>query len=221
RKLVLEFNAAGKKLVLLDYDGTLVGFRENPEEAVPDEELYDLLDRINTDPNTEVAIISGRNRGFLARWFDRTAYTLISDHGVWMRRSGKEWQKLEDPRTEWKTHIRPIMEDFVDRTPGAFIEEKEFSIAWHYRRVADALGEVRERELRLMSAGTVGDHNLSVLEGNKVLEVKNSLVNKGRAVTRLIRDGAFDFVFAAGDDHTDEYMFAELPEMAQTVKVGT
>lgn len=221
RKLVSEFNGAGKKLVLLDYDGTLVGFRENPEEAVPDEELYDLLDRINTDPNTEVAIISGRNRGFLARWFDRTAYTLISDHGVWMRRSSKEWQKLEDPRTEWKTHIRPIMEDFVDRTPGAFIEEKEFSIAWHYRRVADALGEVRERELRLLLAGMVGDHNLSVLEGNKVLEVKNSLVNKGRAVTRLIRDGGFNFVFAAGDDHTDEYMFAELPEMAQTVKVGT
>lgn len=221
QKLVSGYNAANKKLVLLDYDGTLVGFRENPEEAVPDAELYHLLDQINAHPNTEIAIISGRNRKFLARWFNQTGYTLISDHGVWMRRSGREWEKLEDPRTEWKAHIRPVMEDFVDRTPGAFIEEKEFSIAWHFRRVADALGEVRERELRLLLSGMVGDHSLSILEGSKVLEVKNSLVNKGRAVTRLILDGAFDYVFAAGDDHTDEYMFAELPEMAHTVKVGT
>ncbi|RZJ34813.1 MAG: bifunctional alpha,alpha-trehalose-phosphate synthase (UDP-forming)/trehalose-phosphatase [Flavobacterium sp.] len=219
--LVTEYRSANKKLVLLDYDGTLVGFRDNPEDAIPDAELYELLDRINSDAETEVAIISGRNKEFLAQWFNGTGYTLISDHGVWMRRSGKDWEKLEEPRTEWKESIRPVMEDFVDRTPGALIEEKEFSLAWHYRRSDEDLAEVRARELRILLAGMVADHDLSVLEGSKVLEVKSSHVNKGRAVTRLILDGGFDFVFAAGDDYTDEYMFAELPEMAHTVKVGT
>lgn len=219
--LIEEYKIAHKKLVLLDYDGTLVGFRDNPEDAVPDAELYELLDKINEDKQTEVAIISGRNRKFLERWFNSTKYTLISDHGVWMRRSGKDWEKLEDPKTDWKESIRHIMEDFVDRTPGAFVEEKEFSLVWHFRKSDEDLAEIRSRELRILLAGMVGEHGLTVLEGNKVIEVKSSLVNKGRAVTRLILDGAFDYVFAAGDDHTDEYMFAELPEMAHTVKVGT
>ena len=221
RSLLTEYQKAHKRLVLLDYDGTLVGFRDNPEDAVPDAELYELLDRINDNSDTEVAIISGRNRSFLEKWFSKTSYTLISDHGVWMRRSGKDWEKLEEPKTGWKESIRHVMEDFVDRTPGAFVEEKEFSLAWHFRRSDDDLSEIRARELRILLGGMVSEHNLSVLEGNKVLEVKSSLVNKGRAVTRLILDGAFDYVFAAGDDHTDEFMFAELPEMAHTVKVGT
>ncbi|NUY80496.1 bifunctional alpha,alpha-trehalose-phosphate synthase (UDP-forming)/trehalose-phosphatase [Flavobacterium sp. MAH-1] len=218
--LLTEYRTAHKKLVLLDYDGTLVGFRDNPEDAVPDAALYQLLNDINKDEDTEIAIISGRNRAFLERWFNNMHYTLISDHGVWMRRAGKKWEKLEDPKTDWKDSIRNVMEDFVDRTPGAFVEEKEYSLAWHFRKADDELALIRERELRILLAGMVGDNGLSVLEGSKVIEVKSNLVNKGRAVTRLILDGSFDYVFAAGDDHTDEYMFAELPEMAHTVKVG-
>lgn len=219
--LLTEYRTCHKKLVLLDYDGTLVGFRDNPEDAVPDSELYELLNRINKDEETEVAIISGRERAILERWFNNTKYTLISDHGIWMRRAGKQWEKLEEPKTDWKDSIRSVMEDFVDRTPGAFVEEKEYSLAWHFRKADEDLSSIRERELRILLAGMVGEHGLSVLEGSKVIEVKSSLVNKGRAVTRLMLDGSFDYVFAAGDDHTDEFMFAELPERAHTVKVGT
>jgi trehalose 6-phosphate synthase/phosphatase len=218
--LLSEYSNAAKRLVLLDYDGTLVGFRDNPDDAVPDDELYALLDRIQERPQTEVAIISGRTKTFLTRWFGHKPYTLISDHGVWMRRH-RDWEKLEDPRTDWKESIRHVMESFVDRTPGAHIEEKAFSLAWHYRRTDEDLGIIRARELRILLAVLVPDLGLSVLDGNKVIEVKSSVVDKGRAVTRLIADGGFDFVFAAGDDHTDEKMFAELPEMAHSVKVGT
>jgi len=221
KTLLLEYERARKKLVLLDYDGTLVGFRDNPDDAVPDAELYQLLDMINADETTEVAIISGRNRQFLERWFHNTGYTLISDHGVWMRRTGRKWEKLENPKTDWKDSIRNIMEDFVDRTPGSFVEEKDFSLVWHFRKSDEDLADIRARELKILLAGMVGEHGLSVLEGNKVIEIKSGLVNKGRAVTRLILDGEFDYVLAAGDDHTDEFMFAELPEMAHTIKIGS
>lgn len=219
--LLKEFKSAKKSLILLDYDGTLIGFRDNPEDAVPDDELLDTLDLLNARNDTEVAIISGRNKEFLSQWFGQKPYTLISDHGVWLRRQQKEWEQLEDPRADWKEQLYPVLENFTDRTPGSHIEEKQFSLAWHYRRAHPELGKTRARELQSLLSGMVPDLGLSVLDGNKVIEVKSQVVDKGRAVTRLMLDGHFDFVFAAGDDHTDEKMFAQLPHPAHTVKIGT
>lgn len=52
------------------------------------------------------------------------------------------------------------------------------------------------------------------------MEIKSSNVNKGRATVRVLSEDDYDFVFAIGDDWTDEFMFQELPESAVTVKVG-
>jgi trehalose 6-phosphate synthase/phosphatase len=219
-KLILEFKTAKTKLLLLDYDGTLVNFCGDPENAIPDKQLYDLLDNINKNKNTEIVIISGRGRDSIEKWFGHKNYTLVTDHGVWIRRNGKEWERLEDPKTEWKEIIRPVMESFVDRTPGAFVEEKQYSLAWHYRKADPDMAKIRMRELKILLTGMVSDNGLSVLDGQKVLEVKDSVVNKGRAILNLIAGNPVHFIFAAGDDYTDEFMFEALPESAHTVKVG-
>ena len=52
------------------------------------------------------------------------------------------------------------------------------------------------------------------------MEIKSSNVNKGRAAVRILGEDDYDFVFAIGDDWTDEFMFQELPEEAISVKVG-
>jgi trehalose 6-phosphate synthase/phosphatase len=59
-----------------------------------------------------------------------------------------------------------------------------------------------------------------VLEGNKVIEIKSSNVNKGKAANKFMIRTNFDFIFAIGDDWTDEFLFKELPDRAITVKVG-
>ena len=61
---------------------------------------------------------------------------------------------------------------------------------------------------------------LQVLNGNKILEVKNSRINKGFAANKIV-EKKHDFIFAIGDDTTDEYLFEELPERTFTIKVGT
>lgn len=52
------------------------------------------------------------------------------------------------------------------------------------------------------------------------MEIKSSNVNKGRAAMRMYAEEQYEFVFAIGDDWTDEFMFMELPEDSVTVKVG-
>ncbi|MFA9193072.1 bifunctional alpha,alpha-trehalose-phosphate synthase (UDP-forming)/trehalose-phosphatase [Flavobacterium sp. FBOR7N2.3] len=215
-----SYRKASKKLFLLDYDGTLVGFKNIPSEASPNQEIFRVLDRIQSQENTEVAIISGRDRKTLEAWFGHKNYTLITDHGASMRKRGEDWEILDNLKSSWKENIRPVMETFVDNTPGALIEEKEYSLAWHYRKADAEMATVRTMELKHVLKSLLFNNALSVLEGNKVLEVKNSFINKGMAASKLIANDQYDFIFAIGDDWTDEFMFEELPEDAYTVKVG-
>ncbi|MBF6607871.1 MAG: bifunctional alpha,alpha-trehalose-phosphate synthase (UDP-forming)/trehalose-phosphatase [Flavobacterium sp.] len=218
--MMTDYKSAKHKLLLLDYDGTLTGFRNDPKDASPDAGLFARLDAIAANKNVEIAIVSGRDRETLESWFGHKNYSLITDHGVWLRRKSNDWEMLERLKTDWKDNIRPILESFVDRTPGTFIEEKNYSLAWHFRKADAELAHIRTMELKLVLTSMIANNALSVLEGNKVLEIKSSSVNKGRACSRLVAEREFDFIFAIGDDWTDEYMFEELPPEAYTVKVG-
>ncbi|MGB5436201.1 MAG: bifunctional alpha,alpha-trehalose-phosphate synthase (UDP-forming)/trehalose-phosphatase [Maribacter sp.] len=215
-----DFKKAKKRLLFLDYDGTLSGFHVDPQKAGPDKELYALLDALNNLENTEVYLVSGRDKDTFTKWFLPKKYNMIVEHGVWISENGADFRMLENVKNDWMEKIRPVLESFVDRTPGSFIEEKNFSLAWHYRKTDPDFGNLRANELNTVLTSLIANDDLSVLNGNKVMEIKSSNVNKGRATMRVLGDGDYDFVFAIGDDWTDEFMFQELPESTVTVKVG-
>ncbi|GAB4162544.1 MAG: bifunctional alpha,alpha-trehalose-phosphate synthase (UDP-forming)/trehalose-phosphatase [Winogradskyella sp.] len=216
-KFYQDFKEKKKKLLLLDYDGTLVGFKDNPQDAKPDSALFKILDELQE--KTDLVLISGRDQATFQRWFGDKPYTLVTDHGVWIREN-KEWKTIERLKTDWMQHIRPILETFVDRTPGTFIETKNYSLAWHYRTADPELAKIRTMELNTVLTSLVANNDLSILQGNKVIEIKSSNVNKGRVVSRLLTEENYDFVTIIGDDWTDEYMFEEAPDWAYTIKVG-
>ena len=114
-----------------------------------------------------------------------------------------------------------VLDGYVDRTPGSFVEKKDYSLVWHYRKVETGLGEARTRELTSHLKYITVDRNLKVLEGNKVVEIKNSEIDKGRAATVWLNKHPSDFVMACGDDWTDEDTFKVMPDNAYTIKVGT
>lgn len=215
-----EYQKAKKRLLFLDYDGTLVGFHKDPQKASPDPELYELLDSLANQENTTLFLISGRDKETFSRWFLHKNYNMIVEHGVWFSQEGKDFHLLENVNKDWMEKVRPVLESFVDRTPGSFIEEKNYSLAWHYRNTDPDFGQKRATELHEVLTGLIGNDDISVLNGNKVMEIKSSNVNKGRAAMRMLGDYGYDFVFAMGDDWTDEFMFQELPNTATTVKVG-
>jgi trehalose 6-phosphate synthase/phosphatase len=122
--------------------------------------------------------------------------------------------------TDWKERVRPILQLYVDRLPGAMLEEKEFSLAWHYRRADVDQASRRARELLDALAGFTRNIDVQVLEGNKVLEVRNTGVSKGTAATEWVGGLEADFILAIGDDWTDEDLFRALPPSAYSVRVG-
>ena len=215
-----SFKKAGKRIFFLDYDGTLRGFVNNPGDAMPDQELLEMIKELQAEPKTEVVIISGRDSGTLGEWFKDVPVTLISEHGVLKKVYGADWELTETMNTDWVPTIQPVLQTFVDRTPGTFIEEKKYSLAWHYRKADPDLGEQRANELSNVIRELTSNHGLSVLSGNKVLEIKSSNVHKGKAANNHILNKGYDFIFCIGDDWTDEFMFHDLPEDAITVKVG-
>ncbi len=223
-KVISEIEAAFKKakkpILFLDYDGTLTGFVTNPQDAVPDAELKGIIK--NLSPIAQVVIISGRDKDTLGAWFKDQKVDLIAEHGVWVKRKNEkgDWNLYAEIEDGWKEDIRQIMEYYVLRTPGAFIEEKHHSLVWHYRKVESGLGDLRMRELFSHLKYMARGHNLQVLEGNMVLEIKRPDINKGRAATAIMKDQEYDFILAVGDDWTDEDTFKAMPKSAYSIRVG-
>lgn len=220
QKLLNEYKAAAHRLILLDYDGTLVGFARQPEDAMPDQSLLETLQSLLSDQANQVVIISGRDCDTLTQWFGHLSATLIAEHGAYVRDESGDWSAQVKPDNEWKEIIRPILELYVDRTPGAFIEEKTFSLVWHCRKSEPDLASLRTQELKDALLTITANLNIGVFEGAKIVEVKHIGVNKGQAILPWISQRQWPFIFVAGDDYTDEDMFAVTPENAYACKIG-
>lgn len=215
-----SFKKAKNAVLFLDYDGTLTGFTANPQDALPDAELKKIVSELST--KAQVVIISGRDKDTLGSWFAEEDIDMIAEHGVWVKRKEDKdnWELYAEVEDGWKDEIRKVMEYYVLRTPGAFIEEKHHSLVWHYRKVESGLGDLRMRELFSHLKYMARGYNLQVLEGNMVLEIKRPDINKGRAATAMMKGIEYDFVLAIGDDWTDEDTFKAMPKNAYSIRVG-
>ncbi|WP_114750984.1 bifunctional alpha,alpha-trehalose-phosphate synthase (UDP-forming)/trehalose-phosphatase [Pleomorphovibrio marinus] len=219
KELKNKFQSAKAPILLLDYDGTLVGFQGRPEDAFPDAELKHLIAELSG--KCQIVVISGRDKETLGKWFEGQKVDMIAEHGVWLKERGDDdWTLYAAIDDSWKEDIRQVMDYYVLRTPGAFIEEKHHSLVWHYRKVESGLGDLRMRELFSHLKYMARGHNLQVLEGNMVLEIKRPDINKGRAATAFMKGKEYDFIMALGDDWTDEDTFKAMPKDSYTIRVG-
>lgn len=216
-----NFKKARKRHLFLDYDGTLVPFARHPKLAVPNNDLIKLLTLLSSDKKTETTIISGRDSVTLEGWFNDLPINLIAEHGASIRLCKSTWEHEKEIDQSWKLQIRPTLELFTQRSPGSFIEEKNHTLAWHYRNVDPELGFVRSRELLDNLHHLLRNTPLHIVDGNKVIEIRMAGVDKGSVARKLLDNGDYDFVLAVGDDKTDEDMFRALAGKAVTIKIGT
>jgi trehalose 6-phosphate synthase/phosphatase len=224
QELLSKVPPASKRILFLDYDGTLFPIVRIPQLAKPDQPLMMLLERLASRPDLEIHIVSGRPYQVLEQWLGALPIALHAEHGAMSRLVGeKEWASAvsHGSANGWQKFVRTILEDYTKNTPGSFIEEKTHSLAWHYRMSDLVHGERMANELRLHGRETFTPMGLELLPGKRMVEVRQMGINKGEIINRVReKDGNQSAVIAIGDDITDEDMFQALPSEAMTIVVG-
>lgn len=215
---------ASERLIFLDYDGTLMAFTPLPDKAAPPPALSSLLTELCRDHKNHVLLVSGRTATQLEEWFEKIPNLgLCAEHGLFLKEPGESnWQPLYQNGKNWMPVVKPILDDYVDRTPGALLEVKTHSIAWHYRRSDEEFGEWQAHELGLHLEQSLANLPVQVLYGNKVIEVRAQGVHKGLAVNHVLAhvNNPHAFTLCFGDDLTDEDMFAALPKESWSCRIG-
>ena len=219
-ELIADYHQARKRLILLDYDGTLEPIKKHPEDAKPSRATLAALKRLAKDPHNHVAVISGRDRTNLMEWLGSLPVTLVAEHGGFIRlHDQKSWRKTNQHSLSWEKKVTKLFEHYTAQTPGSFVERKEWSIVWHYRGAAPFYAQKNLVILKKLLKPIAEHNTLGVVDGNMALEVRHLDVSKGHITQEwLFHDQ--DFILAIGDDTTDEDMFAALPPTAYSIKVG-
>jgi len=164
--------------------------------------------------------VSGRSRASLEEWLGKLPVFLHVEHGFGSRDKLGNWRMATDIPPGFLERGKEIVRTHAMRTPGTRVEVKAASIAFHYRGADPHLADARLRVLRSELSSALG-LQAELLEGHKVLEVRVRGVHKGTIIQQVLADvPAGSLLFAAGDDRTDEDLFAALPEDAISVRVG-
>ncbi len=216
-----KFKSATNRLVLLDYDGTLVKHTAIPDMAKLPAEISDIIRKLVHNPQTEIFIITGRGHEDIDKFLNHIPINIIAEHGAMVKEDGV-WRNQIIDNFEWKKTIIPILNQITVKCAESFIEEKYFSLTWHYRNADPDLGYASSRELIHLLEKEIQAFNLKILDGNKVVEILTNETGKGRAVKKLFEQNQYDFILSIGDDVTDEEMFEYFLQHSNafTIKVG-
>ena len=214
--------AGRRPAVFLDYDGTLTPIVSRPEDAVLSARGRTVVDAMAKA--LPVAVVSGRDRPDVEQLVGLDDVIYVGSHGFDIVVPSGE--HIENPIGG---DYAPLL-DAVDRRlhagldpiPGAQVERKKFSIAAHYRNVADA---DYDRFRAVLDAVEADFDDIKEKTGKKVFELQPKLDwDKGKAVRWLLaplgldRDDLVPMFF--GDDVTDEDAFAALQDGGLSVIVS-
>jgi trehalose 6-phosphate synthase/phosphatase len=214
--------ADGPLTLLLDYDGTLVPFAPSPEQAAPDPDLLDLLAALAAHPQIDIHLVTGRSVDTVQRWFWHLQAGLWAEHGAaWRPKAAGAWERIVASDSQWMDRVEAYLTDLSAQTPGALVERKTTSVAWHYRMVNPSLAARQLAGVKRDLARLLGDAPVEMIEGHMVMELRPRGASKGLVVLRILSQAKPPGTLVViGDDRTDEEMFAALPASAIGIHVG-
>jgi trehalose 6-phosphate phosphatase len=190
--------------LLLDVDGTLLDFVDDPDAIRVDAALLTLLDALHAATAGALALVSGRRLDDLDRLFGRPHWAAIGLHGLELRSATGELRRqavspLQQARMQREARA------LAARFAGVRLEDKQQAIALHFRQSPAQLQQVHEAAVKL--AATLPGYELQA--GHRVLEFKPGGMDKGRAVRELLQHDPFAgrLPVYLGDDLTDEHAF--------------
>jgi trehalose 6-phosphate synthase/phosphatase len=219
REIVAHYQRSARRLLFLDYDGTLTPLG-HPGLTGPDPARRLLLRALAEDSRNTVVVASGREREVLEELLGDVPVGLVAEHGAWIKFAEQPWRRPKPLDNQWKRDLLPILEIYADRLPGALVDEREDSLAWHYRMADPEQAGMFAPDLVDHLLAVTAKTDLQVLQGSKFVVIRHAGVNKGAAALIWIGQQDYDFILGIGDDTTDEDFFRALPPMAHSIRVG-
>lgn len=222
RELVTAYSNTANRLLLLDYDGTLVPFNSNPAETAPSNQVMEILKALGVDNRNRVVLISGRGQKYLEKYFSDLPITLVAEHGAYSKNPGEGWIGLYRPdiSTDWMLAALKVLVNLVYEFQGSYLEQKSLSMAWHYRGLQKQLSEEEKSQVLNLIWFIRGNGDFEILDSEETIELRTSGINKGLYLKQWKQGLPFDFILAIGDSETDEDLFRALDRHHYTIKVG-
>ncbi|CAH9135515.1 unnamed protein product [Cuscuta epithymum] len=211
--IVAAYVKAKSRAILLDYDGTVM-----PQNSIiksPSDGVISILNKICSDQNNTVFIVSGRGKESLSRWFSPCRKLgLAAEHGYFLRWSqDHDWEvPCQSSDFGWMQLAEPVMQSYTDATDGSSIEKKDSAIVWQYRDADPGFGFSQAKEMLDHLESVLANEPVAVKSGQFIVEVKPQGVTKGLVAEKIFTSMAekgklADFVLCIGDDRSDEDMF--------------
>ena len=203
-----------RRLVLLDYDGTLVPLAERPDLALPPAHLCELLRGLTRSGRVQIGVVSGRAVSDLRRMLPADGLWLVGQHGAEIVTPQgnclrpRFFERLEDKIR--KLALRAAAE--LPGLSGTWLEEKGCSLALHYRLASRRDADLVQNRFTALASRLLSFREFTWKRGKKVLEIVPRCVSKGSASELLVRHIGIprNNVVYAGDDETDEDAFRVL-----------
>jgi trehalose 6-phosphate phosphatase len=216
-EVIARIREADQRLLLLDFDGTLVGLRRHPDDVRFSERGRKILRQLVGHKNLTVAVVSGRELEKIQTLVGVEGIRYVGLHGA--ERAGETTVPSIAARQMVEASLKAAQAGLAGLR-GIEIEDKHLSFAVHYRGARQPATEAASRVVGDIVA--TSNDKLRILSGKKVWEVlPREFPGKGVAVLELLaRLPEKKIAIYFGDDETDEEAFSVLPGHI-TVNVGS
>lgn len=208
----------GKAAVAVDFDGTLAGIVDHPDDARPASGALEALTGLCAVV-AGCAVVSGRAAEDVVRigGLDAVPGLVVYGHyGLQRWADGR----LESPApvTELE-QARVFLRVLVGAGPaGVHLEDKEHSLVVHTRPAADPAGalDALMPQVEQIASGL----GLETVPGRFVVEVRPPGTDKGLAVRRLVEESSANAVVYVGDDLGDLPAYDAVDSLREGGTVG-
>lgn len=223
-RLEKHFYSKRKKLLLLDFDGTLAPIVKSPSRAAVDSRARKALISLSRSPFYEVVIISGRSRRDLVRRLRFKNIRCVGAHGFEM---GSEPGFLLPVAVERIKRLHPLvrllsrdLKKIFKNFKKVVVEHKKYTTSLHYRGLSkNFLSSFRKKLADFKRR--YRHYPIVWTQGKKLWEARLSAQwDKGEAAKHLLKRFPGALPVAFGDDSTDEDMFRAMKSKGITVRVG-
>lgn len=188
--------------LFLDLDGTLAPLAPRPQDVRPEPRRTRLLTELSTALDGRLAVVSGRTLADIDRILEGRVTAAAAVHGL-VRRQADGVVEAASAHPALR-RASDALADFARRDLGLIVEDKQLSVALHYRLAPDEGRGARELARRIAL-----ETGLSLQHGDMVEELRTPGPTKGDSVAAFLRQAPFAGARAIflGDDQTDEHGF--------------